>query len=289
MNHTTTVTTGSLRVPDATLHYEVRGQGPLVVLVGAPMHAVFFAPLADLLAADHTVLTTDPRGLNRSLLDDPDQDSTPEMRADDLSRLLAHLDAGPAAVFGSSGGAVTALALALAHPEQVHTVIAHEPPLNRVLDDREARDAAVEDIIATYASGDVGGAWTKFLVNANITFPETEESADAHGAPPTEAADAHATPAEPDPQQVADERFWFLHEMRATTHWQPDVAALRAGPTRIVVGVGKESAGQFCDLTSAALAAALGTEPTFFPGGHIAFADDPAGFLPRLREVLRGN
>jgi pimeloyl-ACP methyl ester carboxylesterase len=279
MNHTTTVTAGSLRVPDATLHYEVRGQGPLVVLVGAPMHAAHFAPLADLLAADHTVLTTDPRGLNRSSLDDPDQDSTPEMRADDLSRILTHLDAGPAAVFGSSGGAVTALAFALAHPEQVHTVIAHEAPLNCLLDDREERDAAIEDIIATYASGDVPGAWGKFFVNANITMPEFEESA---GAPPE-------APAEPDPQEVADERFWFMHEMRATTRWQPDIAALRAGPTRIVVGVGDESAGEFCDRTSIALAAALGTEPTAFPGGHIAFADDPEGFVPRLREVLHGN
>jgi pimeloyl-ACP methyl ester carboxylesterase len=279
MNHTTTVTAGSLEVPDATLHYEVRGQGPLVVLVGAPMHAAHFAPLADLLAVDHTVLTTDPRGVNRSSLNDPDQDSTPEMRADDLSRFLAHLDAGPAAVFGSSGGAVSALALALAHPGQVHTVIAHEPPLNSLLDDREERDAVVEDIIATYISGDIPGAWGKFLINANLTMPEFEESAGA----PAEA------PSEPDPQEAADERFWFLHEMRATTRWQPDIAALRAGPTRIVVGIGEESAGQFCDLTSIALAAALGTEPTIFPGGHIAFADDPDGFAPRLRAVLYGN
>ena len=39
-----------LDVPDATLYYEVRGHGPLVALVGAPMHAEAFAPLADLLA-----------------------------------------------------------------------------------------------------------------------------------------------------------------------------------------------------------------------------------------------
>ncbi|MEU1881658.1 alpha/beta hydrolase [Streptosporangium sp. NPDC020072] len=274
MNRTTTVTTGTLRVSDATLHYEVRGEGPLVALVGAPMDATFFAPLADLLAADHTVLTTDPRGLNRSVLDTPEQDSTPGLRADDLSLLLEHLGRGPAAVFGSSGGAVTALALAVAHPERAHTVIAHEAPLNHVLDDPAGRDAAVEDIIATYASGDVGGAWVKFLVNANIPPAPDEES---------------GAPAERDPRQVADERFWFLHEMRETTRWQPDIAALRDGPVRVVVGVGQDSAGQFCDLTSAALATALGTEPTVFPGGHIAFVDDPAGFAPRLREVLNGG
>ncbi|MER5649796.1 alpha/beta hydrolase [Streptosporangium sp. NPDC002524] len=278
MNPTTIVTTDHLKVPDATLYYEVRGQGPLVVLVGAPMHAEHFAPLAALLADDHTVLTTDPRGVNRSSLDEPGQDSTPQLRADDLSRLLTHLGAGPATVFGSSGGAVTALALAIAHPEQVRTVIAHEPPVSRLLDDSEAHDAAVEDIIATYASGDVAGAWVKFMINANLPLPEFDESAGA----PAEA------PAEPDPQQAADERFWFLHEMRGTTHWQPDIAALRAGPG-VVVGIGEESAGQLCDHTSTALAAALGTKPTYFPGGHIAFADDPAGFVLRLREVLREN
>ncbi|HYH31982.1 MAG TPA: alpha/beta hydrolase [Pseudonocardia sp.] len=124
---TVPTTAATLEVPDGRLHHEVRGRGPLVVLVGAPMDARSFAPLADLLAADHTVLTTDPRGIHRSTLRDTDTDSTPEMRADDLSRLLAHLDAGPATVLGSSGGAVSALALAQAHPEQLRTVIAHEP------------------------------------------------------------------------------------------------------------------------------------------------------------------
>src|SRR5258708_16623219 len=109
MNHTSTVpaTVETLRVPDALLHYEVRGQGPLVVLVAAPMDARPFAPLADRLAADHTVLTTDPRGINRSPVDDPHRDSTPQMRADDLSPLLTHLDARPPPAPGPRGGALT--------------------------------------------------------------------------------------------------------------------------------------------------------------------------------------
>src|SRR5687768_9427137 len=115
-----TVSRATLSVPDAELYYEVRGAGPLVVLVGAPMDADSFAPLAELLASDHTVLTTDPRGIKRSLL--RGVGSTPGQRADDLARLVRHLDAGPATVFGSSGGAVTALALAQAHPELVSTV-----------------------------------------------------------------------------------------------------------------------------------------------------------------------
>ncbi len=256
-----------LDVPDATLYYEVRGTGPLVALVGSPMDADSFAPLADLLAVDHTVLTTDPRGIHRSPLHDPEQESTPERRADDLARLLVHLGLGPAAVFGSSGGAVTALALAQTRPELAHTVIAHEPPLDELLDDRDELRAQLDKTIAAYRSGDALGAWTTFLTSANLPVPPEMMVAT-------------------EPQQIADERRWFLHELAATTRWIPDHTALRASPTRVVVGIGSDSAGEECDRTSRALAALLGVEPTMFPGGHIAFAEDPDGFVVRLREVL---
>lgn len=272
MSHAATATVSTLTVPGARLHYEVRGSGPLVVLAGAPMDAAAFAPLADLLAVDHTVVTTDPRGIHRSPLDDPDQDSTPELRADDLARLIAHLDTGPATVFGSSGGAVTALALVQAHPELVRTVVAHEPPFLALLEDREQLAAQTEDLIATYQSGDVLGAWAKFMDQANITLPDGVLEQMFGG--------------ERDPQTVADERRWFTHELRATVGWQPDLGALRAAAPRIVIGIGEESAGQHCDRVSRALAGALGIEPTTFPGDHIGFVVDPERFAPRLRSVL---
>ncbi|MFI0448580.1 alpha/beta fold hydrolase [Actinomadura sp. 6N118] len=267
-----TLTMQTLDVPGARLHFEVRGEGPLIALVGAPMDAAAFAPLADLLATDHTVLTTDPRGINRSPVDDPRQDSTPELRADDLSRLLAHLDAGPAVVLGSSGGADTALALAQTRPEQITKVIAHEPPLVELLPDRAEIYAGTEDIIATYLGGDVMGAWRKFMAQANIVLPEGAIEAMYGG--------------ERDPQTVADERRWFEHELRATDHWQPDLGALRSAGTRVVVAIGEDSAGQICDRASRALASELGVEPAMFPGGHIGFVEDPAAFATRLRELL---
>src|SRR5918998_3009424 len=188
----------TLTVPGARLHHEVRGSGPLVVLAGAPMNADAFAPLADLLAADHTVVTTDPRGINRSPLDDPGQDSTPELRADDLARLITHLDAGPAVVFGSSGGAVTALALAQARPDLVHTVIAHEPPLDELLEDSEERRSVAEAIVTAYLTEGRAAAWRRFLADANIALPETV-FAEMFGAPLA----GHA---------AADEDFFFRHE-----------------------------------------------------------------------------
>ncbi|WP_433557125.1 alpha/beta fold hydrolase [Pseudonocardia xinjiangensis] len=272
---TVPATVATLEVPGARLYYEVRGHGPAVVLVGAPMDAAAFAPLADLLAADHTVLTTDPRGVHRSQVADRDQDSTPEMRADDLARLLTHLDAGPAAVLGSSGGAVSALALVQAHPGLVHTVVAHEPPLTELLDDREQLRAQTEGMITTYLAGDVTGAWTTFFAQARIDLPD--------------GAIEQMFGGERDPQSVADEHHWFAHEMRPTTRWQPDLAALRDSPVRVVVGIGEESGGQICDRTSTALAAALGIAPTRFPGDHTGFVDDPERFATRLRAVLHDN
>jgi hypothetical protein len=87
-------------------------------------------------------------------------------------------------------------------------------------------------------------------------------------------------------QQLADEHHWFAHEIRPTTHWRPDLATLRTGVPRVVIGIGETSSGQLCDRTSTALAAALGVEPTRFPGGHIGFVEDPAGFAARLNAVL---
>ncbi|PXY30895.1 alpha/beta fold hydrolase [Prauserella muralis] len=267
-----TVTASTLAVPGAELYYEVRGEGPLVVLVAAPMDATAFAPLADLLATDHTVLTTDPRGINRSSVDDRDQDATPELRADDLARLITHLDRGPAVVLGSSGGAVSVLALAQRHPETVHTVIAHEPPLNELLDNREELRAKEEDIIATYFAGDVLGATKKFLALARIELPDEVVEQMFGG--------------QRSPQQVADDDFQYAHMLRPTVLWRPDITALREGPVRVLVGIGEESAGQHCEDTSKALAALLGIEPTMFPGDHIGFAENPDAFAVRLREVL---
>ncbi|WP_447006820.1 alpha/beta fold hydrolase [Saccharothrix isguenensis] len=267
-----TAATDTLRVPDALLHYEVRGQGPLVVLVAAPMDARSFEPLADLLAVDHTVLTTDPRGIYRSKVDDLDRDSTPELRADDLARLITHLDVGPAVVLGSSGGAVSVLALVQAHPELVRTVISHEPPLDQLVEDREELLARTDEMITTYLAGDSLGAWRQFMAIADIRMPE-------------EALE-HMFGGERDPQDLADEHFQYTRMLRPTVHWVPDFDALRAASTRIVVGIGEDSGGELCERTSIALAEGLGIEPTRFPGGHIGFADDPDRFATRLREVL---
>ncbi|MDF5759179.1 alpha/beta hydrolase [Spongiactinospora sp. TRM90649] len=266
-------TTRTLDVPGARISYQVRGSGPLLLVMGAPMNAAAFAPLADALAADHTVVTHDPRGIAGSTLEDPEQDSTPELRAGDAAALIEAMDAGPADVFGSSGGAVTGLALVARRPELVRTLVAHEPPVLELLPDAAERRAAVEDIIATFHRDGVEAAWWKFMVTSGFDM-----SGDENPGPP---------PGETTEQDLADSARFFAHELRGTALYVPEVPALVSASSRVVVGIGVESGGLVTYQTSAALAELLGEPPVEFPGDHGGFIGHPAEFADTLRKVLK--
>jgi pimeloyl-ACP methyl ester carboxylesterase len=251
----------------------MRGDGPLLLLLGAPMPAADFAPLAEALASDHTVVTTDPRGIANSFLDDPQQDSTPELRADDVAAILDDLDAESADVFGSSGGAVTGLALVSRHPTRVRTLIAHEPPVLELLSDAAAQRAKTEEIIDTFHREGVPAAMAKFMANAGFDV-------DPEGAPVV---------SEPSSQQIAHATRFLAHELRGTARYVPDIAALTRGSARVVVGIGAASGSLLTYRTSVALAEQLGTPPVDFPGDHGGFIGQPAEFAQTLRTVLAAN
>lgn len=91
---------------------------------------------------DRTVVTYDPRGLGRSTRTDGRVDNTPALQAEDVHAVIEALGAGPVEMFASSGGAVAALALVAGHPDDVTTLVAHEPPLIPVLPDADAAERA---------------------------------------------------------------------------------------------------------------------------------------------------
>ena len=68
-----------------------------------------------------------------------------------MHALVGALGAGPVEIFASSGGAVTSLALVAAFPDDVTTLVAHEPPLIPVLPDAEAAERA-QDALASEAT-----------------------------------------------------------------------------------------------------------------------------------------
>src|SRR6266508_4225565 len=102
--------THALQVPGAVLRYDVRdaegeSPAPVLMMIGFPMDASGFSTLVQHFR-DRKVVTYDPRGVSRSELTEGGTGSTPDERADDLSRLISALEAGRVDIFASSGGAV---------------------------------------------------------------------------------------------------------------------------------------------------------------------------------------
>jgi clorobiocin biosynthesis protein CloN7 len=269
-------TAHTLTVPGARLYYERRGSGPVLLLIGSPMDSTGFAGLADALAGRHTVVTYDPRGTGNSSREDTGQDVTPDQQADDVHRLVSVLGGERVDVFGSSGGGVVGLALVTAHPGEVRTLVAHEPPVVELLPDRDRVRAQIQDIYDTYRTDGPEKAMGKFMAHAGLGNP----AASGAGAPRWE----------PSPEQVARMRattsHFLAHLLRPTTSYRPDIAALRAAPARIVVAAGTTSAGQLAHRTAEALAGRLGTPVAGFPGDHGGFLAQPEQFGRVLDQIL---
>ncbi|MGY1807655.1 alpha/beta fold hydrolase [Blastococcus sp. SYSU D00669] len=283
--------TSTLETPEATLAYDVRGPLPTadgrppLVLIAAPMDASGFGSLASRFP-DRTVVTYDPRGLGRSTRHDGRSEHTPEQNADDVHRVVAALGAGPVELFASSGGAVSALALVTAHPDDVSTLVAHEPPLLALLPDADRAFAAERDVQAAYHDKGWGTGMAAFIALTSWRGEFTDDFAAASAPDPA----AFGLPVDDDGSRQDP---LLSGVSNAITAYRPDLAALRAAPTRIVVAVGAESDGLLTGRTSVALAEALGQEAVVFPGGHGGFLGgefgqqrDPEAFAVRLREVL---
>ena len=282
-------TTRTLDVPGAILTYDVRpgdpGAGPPLFIIGSPMGASGFGTLAAHFP-DRTVVTYDPRGVERSTKADPSSPSTPDQHADDVHRIIDDLGAGPVDLFASSGGAVNGLALVARHPDQVRTLVAHEPPLAAILPDREAALAAARSISEAYRQGGFGPGMARFIAVVGRAEPMTMEFA-------REPAPDPAMFGLPTADDGTRTDPLLAQNMLSCTHYEPDFDALRSASTRIVLGAGVESEGQLAYRGAFAAAERLGTRPVSFPSGHAGFLGgeygqpgDPDGFAATLRAVL---
>jgi pimeloyl-ACP methyl ester carboxylesterase len=283
--------THTLDAPGAVLYYDVRSNDasiePVLLLIGSPMGAAGFTTLAGHFT-DRTVVTYDPRGAGRSKRTDGATETAVEEQADDLHRLIDALDAGPADIFASSGGAVNALALAARHPEQIRTLVAHEPPSAQDLPDREPVLAACEGIKQTYLRGGFGPAMAKFIALVSYDGPIPEGYADRPGPDPA----MFGLPTVDDGSR--DDALLRLN-MPSCPAYRHDFDALRAAPCRIVIGVGAESSRVLAGRGGISVAERIGTPPVTFPGGHDGFLGGEYGgmgkpdeFAATLREVLNG-
>ena len=275
----------------AEIVYDVHGPPPgpaarpPLVMIGQPMTAAGFATLASLLP-ERTVVTYDPRGLGRSTRNDGRTDNDPAVQAEDVHAVIEAVGAGPVEMFASSGGAVTALALVAAHPQDVTTLVAHEPPIVAVLPDAAAAERARVGFRTAYEAGGRGHGMAAFIAMTSWRGEFTDEYfAQTAADPATFGIPAEDDGARDDPLlSDASERI---------TGYRPDVEALVSAPTRLVIAVGEESADTFTGRAAVATAELLGEQATVFPshhggflGGEFGYAGRPEAFAERLREVL---
>jgi len=281
-------TTHSVDVPGARLTYDVRepdtpSDNRALFIFGSPMGASGFEQLVGHFT-DRTVITYDPRGMERSTRE-PGSELTVEVHAEDYHRVVEAAGLGPVDAFGSSGGAMCGLHWVVAHPEDVRTFVAHEPPVITLLEDSQMAAKVNADIIDIYQRDGFGPAMAKFI---QLVMHQ--------GLLPDDYLDQPA----PDPAQFGlptdddgSRDDLLLSGNLAMPPFHPDADALRASPVRIVPAIGALGDGGLARRGGEAVARLLGVEPVIFPGDHGGFAanqwspnNDPAAFAAKLREVF---
>jgi pimeloyl-ACP methyl ester carboxylesterase len=287
----TGMTTHILETAGADIAYDVHGSvptadgRPVLLMIGQPMDASGFATLASLFP-ERTVVTYDPRGLGRSVRKDGRIDHSPTVQAGDVHAVIEALGAGRVEMFASSGGAVTALALVAAHPDDVTTLVAHEPPLIPVLPDAAAAERARAGIRDAYEAKGSGAGMAAFI--AMTSWRGVFD--DAYFAQPAPDPVEFGMTAEDEGSRddpLLSDRSW------AVTSYRPDLDALAAAPCRIVVAVGEESLDTFTGRAAVATAELFGQQAVVFPSHHggfmsgeFGYAGQPEAFAAKLRDVL---
>jgi pimeloyl-ACP methyl ester carboxylesterase len=281
----------TLETADAEIVYDLhgplptRGGLPPLFMIGQPMTAAGFATLASHFP-DRTVVTYDPRGLGRSTRRDGRVDNAPSVQAADVHAVIEALGAGRVEMFASSGGAVTALGLVATYPDDVATLVAHEPPLILVLPDAAAADRALAGVRDAYEANGSNSGMAAFIAMTSWRGEFTDE----YFSQPTPDPAAFGMPTEDNGSR--DDPLLSDRSV-AVTSYRPDIDALAAAPTRVVIAVGEESLNTFTGRTAVATAALLGQQPTVFPshhggflGGESGYPGQPEAFARKLREVL---
>ncbi|MBA2519825.1 MAG: alpha/beta hydrolase [Chloroflexia bacterium] len=281
MTHPTTSAT--LSVPGATIYYEVRGAGPVLLIIpGGPQDAGVFTDLAQRLADRYNVVAYDPRGNSRSIVDGAPADQRLDIHGDDAARLIEALGGGPADVFGTSGGGQIGLNLAARHPEWVRTLVAHEPPAIMLLNDPSAALAADQEIYDTYRRDGVDAAMAAFMAMTGLADEPEPADAPPEFAPTPEDAAMFA-------RVSGNFEYWLAHGILPLSRYRPDIDALRAGQPRVVVGIGEQSTGHLIHEVGLTVAAKLRTDPVVFPGDHFGFSSNADAFAETLHRVLSGE
>lgn len=276
----TAKTVNKLAVPGATLHYEVAGSGPpLLLIAGGFADCGVFDGIVGQLAAGYTVLAYDPRGNSRSPFAGEPSDERVDRSAEDALALLDEVAGNePAYVFGSSSGAITGLELITRHPDRVRMLVAHEPPCVEILPDAETPRAFFQDVYDTYR--DEGAVAGMRLFAGGTGMDEDDAPAPEDLRP--EFRDAME-------RMNANSEVFFQHKLLPFTRYRPDLLALELVAHKIVPAAGVASAAHLPAQPIAVIAEEVGWPVVSFPGGHDGYASHPVQFATLLAQVLEAE
>jgi pimeloyl-ACP methyl ester carboxylesterase len=266
---------GLVDVPGARLYYELQGSGSLLVVIPGAGGTAGRGQTISELAAHYTVLTYDRRGFSRSQLDGPqDYAHRLETDADDARRLIEHVGAEPATIFGASSGGIVALEVLRRHPSVVRTMVPHEPPAVRLLPDGQAWVDFFFAVYDRYCQDGIGPALAMF----RLAFTEADRR----------AMEDHGGERDPKSDELmrANATYWFEHELRQYPAFDLDLDALQAQAARVVLVAGRESRGYPCSDATIELGKKLDRDVIELPGGHIGFLTHPVEFARALRDSL---
>jgi pimeloyl-ACP methyl ester carboxylesterase len=203
-----------------------------------------------------------------------------------VHRVIQAVGLGLVDLFASSGGAINALALVARYPDDVRTVVAHEPPLASVLPDREHALAAARAVQDTYQAKGWGAGMAHFIA---VTSHRGEFTADDASQPGPDPA-MFGLPTEDDGSRTDP---MLGRQMLDGPGYEPDWDALRTTSARLILAAGEESEGIMASRGAYAVAERLGTTTVVFPGDHSGFMGGEYGmngkpdeFAAKLREVL---
>ncbi|QNE18389.1 alpha/beta hydrolase [Kribbella qitaiheensis] len=278
-------TLSKLAVPGATLHYEVTGSGPLLLLIAdGESDSGAFDSIVGPLAAEYTVVAYDPRGNSRSpyaglaVGEEPVDEQVEVSSADALALMDLLSPDHPAFVFGTGTGAITGMDLMSRYPDRVRMLVAHEPP-------------AVE-LLAEAA-------------NSREFFAEVYDTCRREGVPMAQLLYAGGTGLDEDdlpaPEDLrpefrelldrteANAGNFFAHKMLPFTRYRPDLRALKEVADKVVPAAGVAAARHLPAQPVMVLSDAIGWPVVSFPGGHNGYASHPIQFATLLAQVLEAE
>jgi pimeloyl-ACP methyl ester carboxylesterase len=269
---------GTVRVSGADIYHEMRGSGPTVLFIqGATGDGGTFERAAELLSDQFTVVTYDRRGNSRSPVPKARRTTSMQEQADDAAALIEALGIGPAAVFGTSGGALILLQLLTSRPDVLRGAVVHEPAM---LTNMPGGEDMVKGIRA-FLEENMAKGGPRYVLEHFL--PQVAG----------ETAFRNLDPALRE-RMLGNASVLVTIEMQAFASMAADIGKLSKVKIPLIVAAGEDNANTNNPMLRGGYEAAkwlanqLHSKLHELSGAHAPYLDRPEQFVEELRPLLKG-